>query len=262
MPPRCRPLAPPRLFVCLYSAAESALAHNLLASLDRCGCGGENVRAYCTDASSVRSTTDRRHQFLDVAGILARVPPAMHSRATALLRFLVILTELRAGNDVWFLDVGAVARVNLDTLLWRPLQAAQLRHAAPLAVFGDYTSAPMLFSTQAEPTLAAFLASAAAPESCCCLDNDDGVAVFFEQNTPMHLPAPQRLDARLFPLGPLFFGPRGRRRSDRVRAEAWLVRTDHLHTVEAKTRALRASGQWLCYRAGSARSAAAAAALT
>lgn len=256
MPPRCRPLAPPRLFVCLYSAAESALAHNLLASLDRCGCGGENVRAYCTDASSVRSTTDRRHQFLDVAGVLAQVPPALHSRATALLRYLVILTELRAGNDVWFLDVGAVARVNLDTLLWRPLQAAQLRHAAPMAVFGDVPSATMLFSTQAEPTLAAFLASAA-DDGSSCLANDDGIAVFFELHTPMHLPAPQRLDARLFPLGPLFFGPRGRRRGDRVRSEAWLVRTDHLQTVEAKTRALRASGQWLCYRSGSACRAAA-----
>lgn len=231
----------------MYSAAETALARNLLASLDRCGCGGENVRAYCTDASSAAATRDPRHQFLDVAGVLARVPFAARNSAVALLCFLVILAELRAGNDVWFLDVGAVVRVDLDALLWRPLQSAQLRRAAPVAVFGDecggVATSSMIFSTEAESTLVAFMAASCSNSSgAVALD----VAAFFQEHTPM--PQPQRLDARQFPLGPLFFGPRGRRRGDRVRAEAWLVRTDHLDSVEAKIRALRASGHWLCYR--------------
>lgn len=231
------------MFVCLYSAADASLARNLLASLDRCGCGGDRVRAYCTDA--VGASSSKKHQFLDVSGVLASVPAGVpRGCATALLRYLVILAELRAGNDVWFLDVGAVVRVDLDALLWRPLQAAQMRRAAPLAVFGDEaygaSTATMLFSIEAAPTLAAFLAK-------CCSSapgGTDDVAAFFWKHTPMHLPPPQRLDARRFPLGPLFFGPRGKRRSDRVRAEAWLVRTDHLDSVDAKIRALRASGQW------------------
>lgn len=245
----------PRLFVCLYSAADAALARNLLASLDRCGCGGDRVRAYCTDTVCRSSNDDDRHHFLDVSGVLARVPVAARGCATALLRYLVILAELRAGNDVWFLDVGTVVRVDLDALLWRHLQAAQMRCAAPVAVFGDECGGggsgvvSMLFSSEAESTLVAFLA-----ERCCRAadagvdDNAADVVAFFQKHTPMYLPLPQRLDVRRFPRGTLFFGPRGKRRSDQVRAEAWIVRTDHLDTVDAKIRALRASGQWLCYR--------------
>lgn len=267
------------VFVSVFNRGAKELAANHLASLNRHGCA--NYRAYCVDPIWSPADDPDRHLHLD-AGALARLvegatasgaaaPPATYTsdksdygtrafNELSYLRYYVILAELKEGNDVWYMDVDTVVRTNLNDF-WA---AQSLQDRAPF-MFQDDIVMPctgcMLFAAaggESVHMLAEYLAFIEHdPHKFHNNNNNDQTAMLmFMHQAPTHRARLQLLERYRFPCGRLFFGQafvplsgadammRTRYQTQGVEREAWFVHANYMVGIDAKIRALQASGLW------------------